>query len=59
MSASGTVMAQTNFAAANSGGAGPADFSTEAGSLAFAEGQRDRANRIAPINPLYHLKISI
>jgi len=37
-----TVMAQTNFAAASTGAAAPANFSTDAGALAWAEGQLDK-----------------
>ncbi len=43
MNASQTVMAQTNFAATSGGGtADPIDFASDAGALAFAEGQLDR-----------------
>lgn len=39
MTDNATVMAQTNFARASAGEAAPADFSTDAGALAWAEGQ--------------------
>lgn len=42
MSDRDTVMAQTNFAASTNGAIAPADFATDEGALAYAEGQLDR-----------------